>query len=102
MTKVVKTLRIEQQIALKKRVESEKRLLEERASLDTIDNQLRVYEQVRHDRDQQSLRHRDTITKQKLQQQALELQIGQLSDAIIDSELIFREVISRLSADAVA
>ncbi|GAA4864800.1 chromosome segregation protein SMC [Luteimonas vadosa] len=90
----------QRQAALEARVRSEKSLGEARAALEAIDEQLRGFEQTRHERDEQALAQREAISQRKLDQQALAIQAEQLSKAVVDAGFVLDEVLSGLENDA--
>jgi chromosome segregation protein len=96
----VDALESERQAALAERVEAEKALSAARAALEGIDNELRVFEQVRHEREEQSLAQREAISQRKLDQQALVIQAEQLSRAVADAGFVLDEVVATLDDDA--
>ena len=57
---------------------TEKALADARSTLEGIDNELRAFEQTRHQRDEQSLAQREKISQRKLDQQALVIKAEQL------------------------
>src|SRR3546814_13665523 len=61
----------QRQAVLEQRVVAERALGTARAALEGIDNELREFEQTRHQRDEQSLAQREAISQRKLDQQAL-------------------------------
>ena len=96
----VASLEQQRQTVLEQRVVAEKALAGARASLEGIDNELREFEQTRHQRDEQSLAQREAISQRKLDQQALAIHAEQLSGAVVDAGFVFDEVIAGLTADA--
>jgi chromosome segregation protein len=96
----VVALERERQTALEQRVMAEKNLNAARAALEGVDNELRGFEQTRHQRDEQSLGQREAISQRKLDQQALALKADQLSEAVIASGFALDEVIATLPDDA--
>ena len=97
----VKALEAERQAALEERVRTEKALGEARASLEAIDNELRSYEQTRHQRDEQALAQREKINQRKLDQQALVIRAEQLSVAVVEAGFVLEDVVASLPEDAV-
>jgi chromosome segregation protein len=75
---------------------------EARAALEGIDNDLRNFEQVRHQRDEQSLAQREVISQRKLDQQALSLKADQLSSAVVAAGFVLEDVINSLPEVAAA
>jgi chromosome segregation protein len=92
----------QRQVALEQRVNAEKALASARAALEGIDNELRGFEQTRHQRDEQSLAQREAISQRKLDQQALVIHADQLSAAVVEAGFVLDDVISTLAADAEA
>ncbi|MDB6163619.1 MAG: smc [Xanthomonadaceae bacterium] len=96
----VTTLERERQVALEERVRTEKSLATARSVLEGIDNELRGFEQTRHQRDEQSLAQREKISQRRLDQQALELKAAQLSDAVVSAGFVLEDVVATLADDA--
>ncbi len=96
----VQALQAQRQAALDQRVVVDKDLAAARSALDGIEGELRRYEQLRQQRDQQALAQREAISQKKLQQQALELRAGQLSEAVAAAGLSLDEVLASLPSDA--
>ena len=96
----VVSLERERQAALEQRVLAERNLATARAALEGVDNELRGFEQTRHQRDEQSVGQREAISQRKLDQQALALKAGQLSEAVVASGFVLDEVIVTLDAEA--
>jgi len=96
----VSALEQQRQAALEERVRTEKALSAARATLDGIDNELRAFEQTRHQRDEQSLAQRERISQRKLDQQALALHAEQLSAAVAHAGFVLDDVVSALPDDA--
>ena len=96
----VVSLERERQAALEQRVLAERNLATARAALEGVDNELRGFEQTRHQRDEQSVGQREAISQRKLDQQALALKAGQLSEAVVASGFVLDEVIATLDAEA--
>ncbi|HEY9540094.1 MAG TPA: chromosome segregation protein SMC, partial [Luteimonas sp.] len=90
----------QRQAVLEQRVVAERALGTARAALEGIDNELREFEQVRHQRDEQSLAQREAISQRKLDQQALVIHAEQLSTAVKEAGFVLDDVIAGLSADA--
>jgi len=67
----VHALEAEHQNALGERVRADRVLGEARTLLESIDAELRTFEQTRHQRDEQSLAQREKISQRRLDQQAL-------------------------------
>ncbi len=96
----VTALEQQRQAALEQRVIAEKSLGAARAALEGIDNELREFEQIRHQRDEQSLTQREAISQRKLDQQALAIKAEQLSAAVVEAGFVLEDVIAGLAADA--
>ena len=96
----VSTLETERQAALQERVHSEKALAAARSALEGIDNELRGYEQTRHQRDEQALAQREKIGQRKLDQQALAIKAEQLSGAVVEAGFVLADVVATLAEDA--
>ncbi len=96
----VQALEAERQAALEQRVISEKALGEARAALEAIDHELREYEQIRHQRDEQAIAQREAISQRKLDQQALAIKAEQLTEAVVQAGFVLEEVINTLPDDA--
>lgn len=96
----VNTLEVERQALLEKRVLADKTLNAARADVEGIDNELRSFEQIRHQRDEQAIAQREAISQQKLDQQALSLKAEQLSEAIIAAGFVLDDMVSQLADDA--
>ncbi|KRG68764.1 chromosome segregation protein SMC [Pseudoxanthomonas dokdonensis] len=92
----VQDLEAQRQAALEHRVTADRALGEARSVLEGIDNQLRQYEQTRHQRDEQSLAQRERISQRKLDQQALVLKADQLSEAVVAAGFVLEDVINTL------
>jgi len=92
----VQELDMQRQAALEERVNADRRLAEARATLDGIDNELRNYEQTRHQRDEQALAQRERISQRKLDQQAFALKGEQLSEAVVKAGFVMEDVINTL------
>lgn len=92
----VQELEAQRQAALEHRVTADRLLTEARAALDAIDNDLRQYEQTRHQRDEQALAQRERISQRKLDQQALALKAEQLSEAVVAGGFVLQDVINTL------
>src|SRR3546814_7769696 len=84
----------QRQAVLEQRVVAERALGTERAALEGIDNELREFEQVRHQRDEQSLAQREAISQRKLDQQALVINAEQLSTAGKEAGFVLDDVIA--------
>jgi chromosome segregation protein len=92
----------QRQVVLEQRVAAEKALASARAALEGIDNQLRQFEQTRHQRDEQSLAQREAISQRRLDQQALVIHAEQLSAAVTEVGFVLDDVVAGLAADAEA
>jgi chromosome segregation protein len=90
----------QRQVALEQRVIAEKNLAAARAALDGIDNDLRGFEQTRHQRDEQSLAQREKIAQRRLDQQALSLKADQLAEAVTSAGFVVEDVLNTLAEDA--
>ncbi|MFZ5637188.1 MAG: chromosome segregation protein SMC [Pseudomonadota bacterium] len=90
----------QRQTALEQRVLAEKRLAAARAELEGIDNELRGYEQTRHQRDEQSVTQREAISQRRLDQQALALKAEQLAEAVVAGGFVVEDVLNTLAEDA--
>ncbi|MFD0738034.1 chromosome segregation protein SMC [Lysobacter koreensis] len=95
----VHTLEEQRQVALEQRVDSEQRLAIARTTLDGIDNDLRKFEQTRHQRDEQALQQREAIGQRRLEQQALVLKAEQLSAAVVEAGFVLDDVVNTLTDD---
>jgi chromosome segregation protein len=93
-------LQAERQAVLDQRVLVEKDLAAARSALDGIENELRRHEQVRQQRDQQSLAQREAIGNRRLQAQALSLKAEQLAEAIGGAGLELALVLQALPEQA--
>jgi len=96
----VHALEAERQSALDERLRADRALTEARSVLDGIDNELRGYEQTRHQRDEQSNAQREKISQRKLDQQALVIKADQLSAAVVEAGFVLDDVMATLEADA--
>jgi len=96
----VVALEQQRQVALEQRVLAEKALSAARAAVEGIDNELRAYEQTRHQRDEQSVVQREAIGQRKLDQQALALKAEQLGSAVTGAGFALEDVLNTLSDDA--
>lgn len=96
----VVALEEQRQVALEQRVLAERNLAAARAALEGIDNELRGYEQTRHQRDEQSVAQREAIGQRKLDQQALALKADQLAEAVVTSGFVLEDVLNTLTDDA--
>jgi chromosome segregation protein len=98
----VAALEQQRQLALEQRVVAEKGLAAARSTLEGIDNELREYEQTRHQRDEQALAQREAISQRRLDQQALAIHAEQLSGAVAEAGFVLEDVINGLAEDAEA
>ncbi len=96
----VASLENERQSALEKRVVADRELAAARAALDGIDNDLRAFEQTRHQRDEQAIARREAIAQRRLDQQALDIRARQLAEAVSGSGFVLEEVVATLADDA--
>ncbi|MGN6153776.1 MAG: chromosome segregation protein SMC [Lysobacteraceae bacterium] len=90
----------QRQVALEQRVIAEKNLAAARAALDGIDNDLRGYEQTRHQRDEEAIAQREKIAQRRLDQQALSLKADQLAEAVTVGGFVVEDVLNTLAEDA--
>lgn len=95
----VAVLEEQRQVALEQRVLTEQNLTIARSTLDGIDNDLRRFEQVRHQRDEQAIQQREAIGQRRLEQQALVLKAEQLSAAVIEAGFVLEDVVNTLTDD---
>ena len=96
----VETLEQERQAALSERVRNERELAQARAALDGIDNELRTFEQTRHQREAQALEQREAISQRRLDQQALAMKAEGFSAAVAEAGFVLDDVLATLQADA--
>ncbi|MCC5096479.1 chromosome segregation protein SMC [Xanthomonas campestris] len=96
----VETLEHEHQAALSERVRTERVLGEARTMLDSIDGELRSFEQTRQQRDEQALAQRERISQRKLDQQALVLNAEQLAAAVVKAGFVLEDVVNGLDEAA--
>ena len=89
----------QRQVALEQRVITEQNLTLARTTLDGIDNDLRRFEQVRHQRDDQAIQQREAIGQRRLEQQALVLKAEQLAAAVIEAGFVLEDVVNTLTDD---
>ena len=92
----VQALESEHQVALGERVRADRALGEARSLLEGIDNELRGFEQARHQHDEQSLAQRERIAQRRLDQQALALRAEQIVQAIVADGQVLEEVVNTL------
>ncbi|RXD59947.1 chromosome segregation protein SMC, partial [Xanthomonas perforans] len=74
----------------------ERALGEARTLLDSIDSELRSFEQTRQQRDEQALAQRERISQRKLDQQALVLNAEQLEAAVVKAGFVLEDVVNGL------
>ncbi len=96
----VVALQAERQAALDQRVIVEKDLAAARSTVDGIEAEMRGYEQTRQQRDQQALAQREAISSRRMEEQALSLRAGQLSEAVAAAGLALEEVLASLPEKA--
>ena len=96
----VRELDVQRQSALEQRVVADNALNAARAALDGIENELRELEQVRHQRDEQALARREGISQRRVDQQALVVRAGQLSQEVAAAGYELDVVLSNLPDDA--
>lgn len=95
----VVVLEEQRQVALEQRVLTEQNLTAARTTLDGIDNDLRRFEQVRHQRDEQAIQQREAIGQRRLEQQALVLKAEQLAAAVVEAGFVLEDVVNTLTDD---
>ncbi|TZF89800.1 chromosome segregation protein SMC, partial [Lysobacter lacus] len=95
----VRELDAQRQVALEQRVLAEQKLTAARTALDGIDHELRGFERVRQQRDEQSLQQREAIGQRRLEQQALALKAEQLSAAVVEAGFVLDDVTATLTDD---
>src|SRR5690554_1070315 len=98
----VDVLEQQRQAALADRVNAEQVLAQARSALDGIDAALREHEQVRHQRDEQSIAQREAIAQRRLDQQALVIHADQLGAAVVEAGFVLDDVAAGLADDAEA
>ena len=96
----VVTLEEQRQVTLEQRVLAEQKLTAARTALDGIDHDLRRFEQVRQQRDEQALQQREGIGQRRLEQQALVLKAESLAAAVVEAGFILEDVVNTLAEDA--
>src|SRR5690606_1687939 len=96
----VNALEQQRQVALEQRVVVEKALAAARAAVDGIDNELRNFERIRHEREEQATAQREAISQRRLEQQALVIRAEQLAAAVAESGFAMEEVVANLPDDA--
>src|SRR5690606_16944806 len=62
----------------------------------------RGFGRTRHEREEQALAQREAIAQRRLDQQALDIRAGQLSEAVAEAGFVLDEVMAGLEADAQA
>ncbi|MFC0679237.1 chromosome segregation protein SMC [Lysobacter korlensis] len=95
----VNTLEEQRQVALEQRVLAEQKLTAARIALDGIDHDLRRFEQVRQQRDEQALQQREAIGQRRLEQQALVLKAETLAAAVVEAGFVLEDVVNTLTDD---
>lgn len=95
----VRELEDQRQVALEQRVLAEQRLTATRTALDGIDHELRGFELIRQQRDEQSLQQREAIGQRRLELQALALKAEQLTEAVTEAGFVLDEVVATLTDD---
>ena len=95
----VRELEAQRQVALEQRVQAEQKLTAARTALDGIDHELRGFELVRQQRDEQALQQRESIGQRRLELQALALKAEQLVGAITEAGFVLDEVAATLTDD---
>jgi chromosome segregation protein len=93
----VVTLEEQRQVALEQRVLAEQKLTAARTALDGIDHDLRRFEQVRQQRDEQALQQREAIGQRRLEQQALVLKAESLAAAVVEAGFVLEDVVNTLT-----
>ncbi|MDQ3269694.1 MAG: chromosome segregation protein SMC [Pseudomonadota bacterium] len=98
----VQSLEQQRQVALQQRVQAEQKLTAARTALDGVDNDLRRFEQTRHQREEQSLQQREAIGQRRLDQQAVVMKAEQLVAAVTEAGFVLEDVVNTLPEDAEA
>ncbi len=93
----VDELEQQRQAALERRVQAGEVLSAARSALDGIDQELRRFEQVRQQRDEQALAQREGIGQRRLEQQALVLKAESLVEAITEAGFVLDDVVNTLT-----
>ncbi|MEO6171213.1 MAG: chromosome segregation protein SMC [Lysobacter sp.] len=93
----VDDLEVQRQEVLQKRVQTGEALTGARSALDGIDQELRRFEQVRQQRDEQALTQREGIGQRRLEQQALVLKAEALVEAITEAGFVLDDVVNTLT-----
>ncbi|MFZ5662504.1 MAG: chromosome segregation protein SMC [Pseudomonadota bacterium] len=96
----VRELEQQRQVALEQRVLAEQHLASARSALDGIDHELRRFEQIRQQRDEQAIQQREAIGQRRLELQALMLKAEGLTQAIQEGGFVLDDVLNGLSDDA--
>lgn len=96
----VKALQDERQSALDERVRVDQALASARAALESIEGELRGFEQTRQERDGQSLQQREAISQRKLDQQAAMIAANRLSTEVVEAGFVLQDVINTLVEEA--
>ena len=96
----VHALEAERQAALGQRVVTERDLAAARSTLDGIDHDLRRFEQVRQQRDEQALAQREAIGQRRLEQQALSMKAEALVAAVVEAGFVVEDVANTLDEEA--
>ncbi|HIY70710.1 MAG TPA: chromosome segregation protein SMC [Candidatus Luteimonas excrementigallinarum] len=96
----VQELEAQRQVTLEQRVVVDAALAEARTALQGIENELREFEQVRQQRDEQSLAHREAISQRRVDQQALVVRAEQLAGEVAAAGFELEQVLSGLEGDA--
>ncbi|GAB2518934.1 chromosome segregation protein SMC [Lysobacter humi (ex Lee et al. 2017)] len=95
----VRDLEQQRQVALEQRVLAEQKLTAARTALDGIDHELRGFELIRQQRDEQSLQQRESIGQRRLEMQALALKAEQLAQAVAEAGFDLAELTAQLTDD---
>ena len=93
----VDDLEVQRQEVLQKRVQTGEALTAARSALDGIDQELRRFEQLRQQRDEQALTQREGIGQRRLEQQALVLKAEALVEAITEAGFVLDDVVNTLT-----
>ncbi|MBB5014346.1 chromosome segregation protein SMC [Rehaibacterium terrae] len=96
----IRQLEAERQAYLDQRVVVERDLAAARSAVDGIEDEMRRYEQTRQQRDQQALAQRETISRKRLEEQALALKAQQLEEGIAAAGMTLDAVLSALPPEA--
>ncbi len=95
----VDELEEQRQVVLEQRVLTGEALTAARSALDGVDQELRRFEQVRQQRDEQALAQREGIGQRRLEQQALVLKAETLAEAVTEAGFILADVVNTLTDD---